>query len=1067
MSDRYLNSERFANDGGAVVSTVRALITRGRLLAALSPLFFCPLGHAQTTIYSNTFNGGATNINQTAPTTATDTAGAASSAIWHDVANTGITLLDANGSDNTTTGDSVLLPFTPENGYVYTLTASVTFSGNPTSWVGAGFAEYYNYTGTTPARFADSGVEGANWAILTESSGNVQWFAGPGTGAQQFSTNGFFTAGAGTHTLVLTLNTTGPQWTISCSVDGKAATNTYTYPTQPNISAFGITQNTLTVTTQVPTPNQYVHWNSISLTATGTRTTNPVSAAVSFASTGLPLNPAFVGFSYEKAELSEGLFSSTNTPLLNLFNLLGGGVLRIGGGTSDTYTWEGSTPATAITPAEVDTFAGFMKALPSTWSTIYGIGLENNTPTVAAQEATYAQSDLGSTLFGFEIGNEPEAYDPSVSTYLAAWQPEESAIANAVPGWDKGTGKNGWMIDGPDQGNSSQTEFTAFTQPFSQAESGVASLLTQHFYVGASGPMQTVLAYPNVTLNNLANNIAGQAQGNQVLGSRITEAGSISAGGVLGVSNAFGSALWALDFMLTSAQYGVQGVNFHGGDKSPYSPINNNGTTITNIGPEFYAMKLFSMIPSGGSVVPATVSLTPSTSTANFSAYGVQAASGLTSAVLINKEVNDTVSATVNLGTGAATVELISLTAPNLFDAAGFTLGGAPINTNGTWNGGVEQVLTPANGQVTVNVPPTTAYLLIPVSAPPAAATPTFSVPAGTYTTAQSVSIADVTPGASIYYTTDGSTPTTSSTLYSGPITVSGVLNQTVTETIQAIATAPSYSASAVGTSTYAIHLLPLASTPSFSSPAGTYTTVQTVTLGDASPGVAIYYTTDGSTPTSSSTPYSGPITVAASETLNAIAIATAANTYSPSLVGSAVYVINLPPPAFTISTSTPGFTVRPGANASATLTITANAAFNGTITFACNYYVPVGATCNFSPATVSVNALGTTTTTFTLTAAPTVGLRRTPGPLLPTTVFASTICVFGLRKRRRLQLFAWIVLSGAALTLVSGCGSSSSSTGINQFFVSATGSSLPVNAPSGATPATVIETLPMDLTIQ
>jgi len=79
------------------------------------------------------------------------------------------------------------------------------------------------------------------------------------------------------------------------------------------------------------------------------------------------------------------------------------------------------------------------------------------------------------------------------------------------------------------------------------------------------------------------------------------------------------------------------------------------------------------------------------------------------------------------------------------------------------------------------------------------AATPTFSVPAGTYSAAQTVTISDTTPGATIYYTTNGSTPTVNSTVYKGAITVS------VTETIRAIATATGYSQSAVATAAYTI----------------------------------------------------------------------------------------------------------------------------------------------------------------------------------------------------------------------------------------------------------------------
>ena len=189
--------------------------------------------------------------------------------------------------------------------------------------------------------------------------------------------------------------------------------------------------------------------------------------------------------------------------------------------------------------------------------------------------------------------------------------------------------------------------------------------------------------------------------------------------------------------------------------------------------------------------------------------------------------------------------------------------------------------------------PVTTAVYTI---TPPAAA-PVFTPAQGTYTSTQTVSISDSTPGKVIYYTTDGSTPTTVSSLYSSPITVSA------TETIEAIAVASGYSSSAVTTAVYTI--TPPAAAPVFSPAQGIYTSTQTVSISDSTPGKVIYYTTDGSTPTTASSVYSSPITVSATETIEAIATATG---YSSSPVTTAVYTITPPAAAPTISSLSPAY---------------------------------------------------------------------------------------------------------------------------------------------------------------
>jgi len=164
--------------------------------------------------------------------------------------------------------------------------------------------------------------------------------------------------------------------------------------------------------------------------------------------------------------------------------------------------------------------------------------------------------------------------------------------------------------------------------------------------------------------------------------------------------------------------------------------------------------------------------------------------------------------------------------------------------------------------------------------------TPTFSPGGGTYTTTQSVTIADTTPNAVLYCTTDRTQPTASSPQCSEPTVVAKSMY------LQAIAVAPGKSASAVASAGFTIDLK-AAAAPTFSPVGGIYTSAQPVTISEATNGAQVYYTTDGTTPTTSSTLYTGgSITVASNQTLNAIAVATG---YNNSSVASATYTINYP----------------------------------------------------------------------------------------------------------------------------------------------------------------------------
>ena len=172
-------------------------------------------------------------------------------------------------------------------------------------------------------------------------------------------------------------------------------------------------------------------------------------------------------------------------------------------------------------------------------------------------------------------------------------------------------------------------------------------------------------------------------------------------------------------------------------------------------------------------------------------------------------------------------------------------------------------------------------------------ATPTFSPEAGAYDAAINVSISS-TAGTTIYYTTDGSTPNTSSSVYSSPIALSS------NTTIKAIATKAGKDDSDVGIAAYTFQV----KTPTFSVPGGAYEDIQSVYINCATVGATIYYTTNGSTPTTSSTLYTAgtPIVLNSTTTLKAIAVR---DGLPNSQVASATYTITKPDGAYTVQFST------------------------------------------------------------------------------------------------------------------------------------------------------------------
>jgi len=213
------------------------------------------------------------------------------------------------------------------------------------------------------------------------------------------------------------------------------------------------------------------------------------------------------------------------------------------------------------------------------------------------------------------------------------------------------------------------------------------------------------------------------------------------------------------------------------------------------------------------------------------------------------------------------------------------TTGSTALSTSGTINITATTTLkffakdTAGNIETTVKTETYTIDTVAPIT--------TASPAGGTYGSTQSVTLTPNETAPMIYYSINGSTPTTA---YTGPITIAS------TTTLKFLAIDTAGNSETVKTETYTIDTVAPITTASPTG--GTYGSTQSVTL-TANEAATIYYTTNGTTPTTSSTVYTGSISISATTTLKYFAKDTAGNSET---VKTSTYTIGqcavLTPPA-------------------------------------------------------------------------------------------------------------------------------------------------------------------------
>jgi hypothetical protein len=419
--------------------------------------------------------------------------------------------------------------------------------------------------------------------------------------------------------------------------------------------------------------------------------------------------PRFIGLSYEKLAMTYGYFHPSNHNLIAMFQRLGAGVLRIGGGSVDLLLWTPNNTGThmQITSSNIKDLAGFLAA--TGWQCLYGVNLATSTPASTAAEAGFAAAALGSSLLGIELGNEPDEYGVAGNffagnwtfpQFLSRWYLFRSAILQAAPHVP---------ITGPATGGGNH--ISTWTLPFGQAVTpSELTLLTQHYYrANGASPTSTgsFLVSPDTQLTaDLTTLHAGALQ--LGLPYRISECNSFYNGGAASVSDSYASSLWVIDFLLSAALGGAVGVNMHGGGNGPgYTPIADDSGGVIEARPEYYGLLLFTLAG------PGTLLQTQlSAGTLNVTAYAVKKTSGGLSLIVVNKDPLENLTLSIQTSQTIRTATMQTMTGASLAATSGVTIQGALVNQNGSFAPLSPTTLTPSATGTTCHISALSAALI-------------------------------------------------------------------------------------------------------------------------------------------------------------------------------------------------------------------------------------------------------------------------------------------------------------------------------------------------------------------
>jgi len=385
-------------------------------------------------------------------------------------------------------------------------------------------------------------------------------------------------------------------------------------------------------------------------------------------------------------------------------------VLRIGGSSTDKSGEPTSTTAQPF--AELATDLGVHFYL--------GVNLgAGNVKLAVDQAVAYAGQMPAGSLDGIEIGNEPDGYPlngmrpPSYTfqNYLVDFNTWKTQILARLPSGTKFVGPS-WSWVTP----------LSNLPAFLTAEATALATVSQHYYVAngaASNPDDILLTPSSTTFGPSAVASAVATTHQSGIPFRMGELNSLYNGGGPGISNAFQSALWAVDTMFAYANVGVDGVNWHCGNGEPYAAfsfnISSSGTktnyALTSVRPLYYGLLFFqSATGNSAHLLPVTLN-----TQANLSAWATVDAANTPRLVLTNKSETSTGTVDVTIS-GYSHAQIYRLTAPTFQSTSGVTFAGQTFDgsKDGTIQGTqITESVNLSNGIFQIPMPITSAALIV------------------------------------------------------------------------------------------------------------------------------------------------------------------------------------------------------------------------------------------------------------------------------------------------------------------------------------------------------------------